>query len=102
MTLAFSPAALADLDEIAVYIALDNPARALRFVDELERHCKVLAAEPGLGTARPELGRGIRMLPHQRYLVFYRRTAGGVRIERVLHGSRDVRADDIGVDDDFG
>ena len=36
MKVVFSPAAKDDLMEIAIYIAQDNPARALSFVDELE------------------------------------------------------------------
>jgi toxin ParE1/3/4 len=38
----FSPAAQADLMEIAMFIAQDNPARVLTFVDELEGKCDAL------------------------------------------------------------
>jgi len=31
-----------------------------------------LGHAPSIGTARPELGEGVRMLPHGRYLIFYR------------------------------
>jgi len=58
--------------EIASFIAHDNPARALTFVDELEQKCHVLGVSPGLGTSRPELGAGVKMLPFGRYLIFYR------------------------------
>ena len=47
-----SPAAQADLMDIAAFIAQDNPARALSFVDELEDKCAVLATAPGIGTQR--------------------------------------------------
>jgi toxin ParE1/3/4 len=56
---AFSPAAEADLLDIAIFIAEDNQARALTFVDELEEKCDVVGRTPGVGTARPELGDGI-------------------------------------------
>ena len=36
MKVNFSPAAQTDLLDIALYIAQDNPKRALSFVDELE------------------------------------------------------------------
>ena len=36
MKVGFSPVANTDLIDISVYIAQDNPARALSFVDELE------------------------------------------------------------------
>lgn len=81
--------------EIALYIGQDNPARALTFVDELEDRCVALGNAPGIGTARPELGDGIHMLPHGRYLIFYRYTQRTVRIERVMHGARDIGGDDL-------
>lgn len=95
MKLTFSPAAEADLMDIAAFIADDNPTRALTFVDELEEKCATLAASPGLGTRRPELGTGILMLPHGRYLIFYRALNEDVRIERIIHGARDIGDDDF-------
>jgi toxin ParE1/3/4 len=91
----FSPIARDDLMEIALHIAADNPTRALTFVDELEERCASLGNAPGIGTARPELGEGIRMLPHGRYLIFYRQTQQSVRIERVMHSARDIGRDDL-------
>jgi toxin ParE1/3/4 len=91
----FSPVARDDLMEIALYIAQDNPSRALSFVDELEERCLALGDAPGIGTGRPELGEGIRILPHGRYLIFYRQTPRSVRIERVMHGARDIVGDDL-------
>lgn len=58
--------------EIALYIALDNPTRVLSFIDEREDRCAALGNAPGIGTARPERGEGVRMLPHGRHLIFYR------------------------------
>lgn len=81
--------------EIALCIAQDNPARALTFVDELEDRCVALGNAPGIGTARPDLGDGICMLPHGRYLIFYRQTSRSVRIERVMHSARDIDGDDL-------
>ena len=90
MKVTFSPAAQADLLDIAAFIAQDNPTRALTFVDELEDKCTALGSAPGIGTARPELGEGICMLPYGRYLIFYRTASKGLRIERILHGARDI------------
>ena len=41
--------------DLAVFIAQDNPARALTFVDELESKCNALGGAPGIGKLRPEL-----------------------------------------------
>jgi len=84
--------------DIAVFIAEDNPTRALTFVDELEKICELLGRTLGLGTRRPELGEGICMLPHGRYLIFYREAGKGVRIERIMHGARDIGGDDFEAD----
>jgi toxin ParE1/3/4 len=90
--LVVSPRARADLHEIAGYIARDNPARAASFVAELEAKCRLVAAMPGLYPAREDLAPGLRMAGHRRYLIFYRVLPAPdvVRIERVLHGARDL------------
>lgn len=59
------------------------------------RSVAALSRAPGIGTTRPELGDGIRMLPHGRYLIIYRRVNTGLRIERILHGARDIGGDDF-------
>jgi toxin ParE1/3/4 len=90
--LLLSPRAAADLEEIAEYIARDNPARAASFVTELEAKCRAVAATPELYPARPDLAPGVRMAVHGRYLVLYRDLPdqATVRVERVLHSARDV------------
>jgi toxin ParE1/3/4 len=98
MKVNFSPAAQADLLDIALYIAQDNPTRALSFVDELEAKCLRLGQVSGIGTARPELGDDLRMLPHGNYLIFHRDHERGLRIERVMHAARDTGGDDFDAD----
>jgi plasmid stabilization system protein ParE len=46
MKLVFTLAARADLRSIGEFIAADNPRRAMTFIDELEQHCRTLAAKP--------------------------------------------------------
>lgn len=88
--------------DIALFIAQDNPARALTFVNELEAKCDALGGAPGIGTRRPELGEDICMLPHGRYLVFYRVADGSLRIERIVHGARDIGGEDFEACDPHG
>ena len=90
MRLEVSPAADADLTEIASYIARDNVARAMTFIDELEAACAKLIDHPRSAVARSELGVGLRSKPHGSYVVFYTISDGGVRVERILHGARDI------------
>jgi toxin ParE1/3/4 len=91
--LEFSPEAEADLSDIATYIARDNPGRAHSFVGELEGRCSDLLGFPQSGQARPELGPGLRSKPHGRDIIFYTPDAETVRIERILHGARDIEGE---------
>ena len=90
--LLLSPRAAADLEDIAEYIARDNPERAATFVEELEAKCRAVAAAPDIYPARPDLAPGLRMAVHVRYLVLFRELPGqnAVRVERVLHGARNL------------
>ena len=67
----------------------------MTFIGEIQAKCLRLGQTPEIGTARPELGEGVRMLPHGHYLIFYRKHDETLRIERVLHGSRDINGDDL-------
>ena len=91
--LEFSPAARADLLDIASYIARDDAARALSFIDELEAASAKLLPFPDTGRARPELAQGLRSKPYGSYVVFYTPGTDVVRVERILHGARDLEAE---------
>jgi toxin ParE1/3/4 len=56
--LIISPRAATDLEEIAEYIARDNPVRAASFVAELEATWRAVAATPELYPARADLALG--------------------------------------------
>lgn len=88
--LKFSALAHEDLLEIARYIARNNPPRARSFVRELRQQCVVLSQQPGLGVARTDLTENLRVLPYQRYLIFFSEIDSGILVERVLHGARDL------------
>jgi toxin ParE1/3/4 len=84
------PAARIDLIEIADFIALDNPARALSFIAEIEAIMSTIAERPGSFPARDELAAGLRSARHGRYLIFFVTGDDMVQIVRVLHGARDL------------
>ena len=84
--------------DIARVITLDNPTRALQFVDELEGKCGPLGGATGIVTARADLGHNIRMLAHRSFLVSCREVSKGLRIERILHGARDIAGEDFETD----
>lgn len=92
MRLEFSPAADTDLVEIASFIARDNIPRAATFIDELEAACTRLVDFPHSGVARSDLRADLRSKPYGSYVIFYSVLVEVVRIERILHGARDVGA----------
>lgn len=93
MSVAFSPKAERDLEDIADYIAKDSPQRALSFIDELEAACQSLATAPLGHQPLPHIHPDIRRAVHNRYLIFYSVRNGEVRIERILHHARDITED---------
>ncbi|WP_455425733.1 type II toxin-antitoxin system RelE/ParE family toxin [Dryocola sp. LX212] len=90
MKLGISPLAEHDLETIGDWIAQDNPVRAVSFTEELYQQCLLIAESPTLYRERPELGAGVRCSTYGRYLLLFRVLDSEVRIERVVHGARDV------------
>jgi toxin ParE1/3/4 len=93
MELRFSRRAETDLEDIADFIARDNPARAISYVRELREHCRRLLAFPKAAPLRPELGEGVRLSVFGRYVILYLVHREILEIRRVVHGARDL---DIG------
>lgn len=88
--LVVSKAAEADLDEIGVSIAVDNPQRAITFIIELEAKAAQAAERPRSFPARDDLGTGVRSALHRPYLVLFEEEEDAVRILRIVHGHRDL------------
>jgi toxin ParE1/3/4 len=85
------PSAIADLDEIWLYIARTaNTEIAERSVDSITRVFPLLAASPKMGRHRPNLGEAMRTFPVANYRIYYRQDSRGrVRILHVKHAARD-------------
>lgn len=79
-----------DLDDIADYIAQDNPRRAITFIQEIQAKFHEIRHNPLLYQLRPEIGEGARMTTLGNYVILFRVTGASVRIERVLYGGRDL------------
>ena len=86
-----APSAVADLDDIWLYIAQKASIEiAGRFVDSITGTFPVIAANPGMGRLRPNLGEAVRSFPIRNYRVYYRQDSRGVvRILHVKHSARD-------------
>jgi toxin ParE1/3/4 len=90
MQLRFSRRAERDLEDIADFIARDNPARAISYIRELREHCRRLLVFPQAASLRPELGEGVRLSVFGRYLILYLVHDEALEIRRVVHGARDL------------
>ena len=87
----FSQDAEADLLDIAEFIARDNPIAAREWVDAVRQRCHLLSQHPLIGESRPGFGvAGCRSISVGLYVIFFRPSASGVEIARILHGSRDL------------
>ncbi len=88
----FSSKAEQDLEDIADYIAADNPRRAASFVRELRERCLALGTLPASARPFPALAPGAHILPYHNYVILYRNLLRRVSIERIVHGARDIIA----------
>ncbi|MDM0022752.1 type II toxin-antitoxin system RelE/ParE family toxin [Variovorax saccharolyticus] len=88
----FTRLAQADLEAIGDYIALDNPRRALSFIEELGDHCKKIASSPQAYRPRQELAEGLRSCAHGRYVIYFQSHDDVLLIVRILHGAQDIQA----------
>jgi toxin ParE1/3/4 len=80
------------LKQIVEYIAKDNLAASIRWLDEIEAIFALLAEQPGIGQRVQTRRFGIvRRHVVGNYLVYYQPITGGVEILLVSHGARDQR-----------
>jgi toxin ParE1/3/4 len=81
-TVKYTPKALSDLRSIANYIAMDNPKRAISFIDELQsRTNSLLATAPNGGSHYKDQ---TRYFPLGNYIVLYEVNEVGKYVD-VLH-----------------
>ncbi len=83
---------MADLDAIADYIALENPAAAARLVMRVFAHIEQLADQPQSGSYLPELGKArYRQIVEPPCRIFYRFDQHSVFIVHVMRSERLLR-----------
>lgn len=92
--LKYSRAIANDLDTIFNYIAKDSTTNAFQYITDIESTIIKLREFPLIGTLSkyPELkALNIRILPHDKYLIFYRFNQTNVEILRILHGAMNYK-----------
>jgi toxin ParE1/3/4 len=92
MTIGVSARARLDLEEIEAFISRDDPWRAETFVAELVACFEAISERPrSFPVLRPELP-DYRAARRGRYLILFSLFDNTPRVERVLHGARDIDA----------
>lgn len=86
------PGVRGDLKSIAEYIAQDNRPAAGRLQQLFLSRFSLLADNPLMGEARPDLASAIRMTTVGNYVILFRPAGRGVEIVQVVHAARDLRA----------
>ena len=91
MKVILAPRARLDLLDILDYIAADSPKRALSYIDDIEARCQRIGDAPSGGVLRHDLAPDLRAIPFGAYMIFYRILPMEIRVERILHGARDLK-----------
>lgn len=94
MKVVWTEQALQGLTEIEEYIARDDPAAAVVFVEKLIRRTDILCEQTNSGRAVPEVpGRELRELIEGNYRIVYRTNDGTVEILTVFESHKLMRSD---------
>lgn len=89
-TVDFTPEAKNDLFDLYDYIAdRSSSARALEYIERIEKTCMSLDTLPQRGTRSDDLRPGLRLIGFEhRVLIAFRVSSGSVAILRILYGGR--------------
>lgn len=79
-----------DLDNIADYIALDNPHRAVTFIQDIRAKFFDIKRNPLIYQLRPDIGEEARLATIGNYAILFRLMGDVIRIERIVYGGRDL------------
>ena len=82
-----------DMDNIWLYIALDNPNAADLLIEDIDSKFYILEANPYLGKIAENIclaPREIRQFSVRNYLILYSPIEQGVEIIRIVHGAMDI------------
>jgi len=80
-----------DLMEISDYFYSRNIEAGERFLRKFNRKCEQLVAFPNLGRSYASIQPGLRGVPLENYVIFYRLIEYGIEIMRVVSGKRDLQ-----------
>ena len=85
-----APKAEADLIDIWLYVAEDQPVNADRLLDRLNETVLLIAETPNMGMDRPCLCQNLKSFSVGNYILYYRVKVEVLELVRVLSASRDI------------
>ncbi|NEQ68292.1 MAG: type II toxin-antitoxin system RelE/ParE family toxin [Symploca sp. SIO2D2] len=86
-----TPTASRDIESILDYLAEKvSVEKAEQVLEKINGKLQLLATFPQIGRRRDELYPGLRSVPLENYLIFYRLVSGGIEVMRVVGGYRDL------------
>jgi len=87
----FTIPASRDIESIIDYVGSNKNFNAAdKLLKKINDKCRKLAAFPNMGRKRDELYPSLRSFPVDDYLIFYCLIEGGIEIQRVVSGYRDL------------
>jgi toxin ParE1/3/4 len=87
-----SPLARQDLLAIWDCIAGHNETAADQIIDLFDAAFALIAANPTMGEARPDLGEDVRIFTMKNYVAIFRYLENGIHVARIVHGARELEA----------
>ncbi|MEW4566796.1 type II toxin-antitoxin system RelE/ParE family toxin [Tautonia sp. JC769] len=79
-----------DLESIFDFLDTQGSQLADRFAEMLDEACERYGNHPLMGASAEEFAPNLRHFIVWNYVIFYRPTADGIEIIRILHGARDL------------
>jgi len=88
----FQAAAEADLVDIWLQVADDGGyIRANEYISRLQTICELIAGQPDMGVDRPDIVKGVRSFPVDRYVIYYEHNGSNLSILRIWHTAQDPK-----------
>ena len=89
----YQAAAEADLVEVWLQLADDGGLNhADEYISKLQAICELIASQPDMGLNRPDIAKGVRSFPVDRYVIYYEQYDPMLSVLRVWHTAQDPKS----------
>jgi toxin ParE1/3/4 len=89
----YQAAAEADLVEVWLQVADDGGLnQADEYISKLQAICELIASQPDMGLNRPDIAKGVRSFPVDRYVIYYEYYGPTLSVLRVWHTAQDPKS----------